>query len=116
MKIISGILILITAFLSFRHGWLGLTMSPEQLANITNEFGVSKSILYVFSGLTLGVGFLVLFPVTYFAANTVNALLFILIMAFQLKSGNYVAALIEIPFLFMPLLMIYLGHPLKNQI
>jgi len=35
-------------------------------------------------------------------------------MAFALRSGNYKMALMEIPFFTLPLLLIYLGHPLKK--
>jgi hypothetical protein len=38
----------------------------------------------------------------------------LLIMALSLKTGNLKTALIEIPFLLMPLVMIWLGHPLKK--
>jgi len=113
MKIISGILIIITAFLSFKHGWEGITMKTE-----TNEMiealGISKSILVVISVLSLGVGVMVLFPQTFFMANLINALTIVTIMALSLKNGNTKIALIEIPFLLMPLVMIYLGHPLKK--
>ena len=114
MRIISGILILATAFLSLSHGWGGLTMTPEHAAKTITDLGITKPILYIFSSLNLAIGCLVLFPATFFFASTMNAVLFVLIMAFQLKAGNYNAALIEIPFLLMSLLMIYLGHPLKN--
>jgi len=35
-------------------------------------------------------------------------------IAMVLKVGNYKFALIEIPFLMLPLILIYLGHPFKN--
>jgi len=34
-------------------------------------------------------------------------------MTLALKAGNYKFALIEIPFLLIPLMLIYLRHPLK---
>ena len=115
MKIISGILILITAFLSFRHGWAGFTMNPEQSATLMSELGINQTILHMISGVTFVVGILVLFPATFFLANIINAILFILIMAFQLNAGNYNAALIEIPFLLISFLMMYMGHPLRKS-
>jgi len=43
MKIISGILILITAFLSFKHGWAGVTntMNPSAVKMIS-DLGSTK--------------------------------------------------------------------------
>lgn len=113
MKIISGILILITAFLSFKHGWDGLSMKSETNEMI-NALGIGKSALLTISVLSLVIGVLVLFPQTFFIGNVLNAILIVLIMALSLKTGNLKTALIEIPFLLMPLVMIYLGHPLKK--
>jgi hypothetical protein len=113
MKIISGVLILITAFLSFRHGWAGVTMKPEAAA-MTTQLGLNKTLSFCFAILTLTGGLLVLFPQTFFAGNLINALLILLIMCLGLHTGNIKMALIEIPFLLMPLVMIWLGHPLKK--
>src|ERR1700737_3653609 len=110
MKIISGALILVTLFLSFRHGWAGITMNlkPEQ-TNMLKDLGMSRSMLYIMSVVTLLAGVMVLFPQTFFVANLINATMILMLMAFLLKAGNLKMALIEIPFLFMPLLMIWLG-------
>jgi hypothetical protein len=113
MKILSGVLILITAFLSFKHGWEGLTNKPETV-NMLTELGIGEIGGKVMSVLTLAVGLLILFPQTFFAGNLLNAAVILLIMALALKTGNLKTALIEIPFLLMPLTMIWLGHPLKK--
>ena len=113
MKIISGALILITVFLSFKHGWEGLTMKPEAV-NMLTELGIGGFAGKVVSVLTLVGGVLILFPQTFFAGNLLNASLILLIMALSLKTGNVKTALIEIPFLLMPLVLIWLGHPLKK--
>ena len=113
MKIMSGVLILITAFLSFKHGWDGLTMKPEAV-NMLTELGIGELGGKVMSVFTIAVGLLILFPQTFFAGNLLNAALILLIMALSLKTGNLKTALIEIPFLLMPLVMIWLGHPFKK--
>lgn len=115
MKIISGALILITVFLSFRHGWAGITMNmkPEE-TNMMKDLGIGRPVLTIISILTLLVGIMVLFPQTFFVANLINAAIILLIMALSLKAGNLRTALIEIPFLLMPLVMIWLGHPFKK--
>ena len=113
MKIISGILVLITAFLSFKHGWDGLTMKSDTNEMVT-ALGISKSVILASSVLSLAIGVLVLIPQTFFIGNALNAILIVLIMALSLKAGNVKTALIEIPFLLMPLILIYLGHPLKR--
>jgi hypothetical protein len=115
MKIISGILILITAFLSFKHGWEGLRMDYKSgEPNMLTAIGIGKTMGLILSIFSLAVGILVLFPQTFFAGNLINAATILLIIALSLKAGNIKTALIEIPFLLMPLLMIYLGHPFKK--
>src|SRR5882757_3262414 len=113
MKIISGILILITVFFSFKHGWAALTMKYDE-SEAFSKLGINKPVLYVVGILTLLVGVFVLFPPTFFAGNVINAVLILFILALQLRAGNVKAALIEIPFLLLPLVMIWLGHPFKK--
>jgi len=115
MKIISGILILITAFLSFKHGWEGLTVEVKPGSNdIMTSLGINKTGILVISLLSIAAGIMVLFPQTFFIGNLINAAMILLIMAMSLKSGDLKIALIEIPFLLMPLVMIWLGHPFKR--
>ncbi len=113
MKIVRGALILVTVFFSIRHGWAGITMKPEATGMLT-ALGINSFMLYMVSGLTLASGLLVLFPSTFFTGCFLNAVTILLMMALQLRAGNMKAALIEIPFLLMPLVMIWLGHPLKK--
>lgn len=102
------------AFLSFKHGWAAITnnASPEE-AEMFTQIGITKPLSMVIGVLSFGVGVMVLFPKTFFIGNVVNAAIILLIMALSLKAGNMKTALIEIPFLLMPLVMTYLGHPLK---
>ena len=73
---------------------------------------LSKNTILITGG-TSGFGF-EFASKSFFIANLVNAVTILLIMAFSLRAGNFKTALIEIPFLLMPLVLIYLGHPLKK--
>lgn len=79
-----------------------------------NELGINEPVIPFFGILTFAIGALLLIPKTFFLANVLNAMSILLIMALSLKAGNYKTALIEIPFLAMPLLMIWLKYPFKN--
>ncbi len=115
MKIISAVLILITVFFSFKHGWGALTMKSQPgEENMMTALGISAPVLRIIGILTLAVGVLVLFPATFVAGIVINAALILLMLILQLRAGNMKAALIEIPFLLMPLAMIWLGHPLHK--
>jgi hypothetical protein len=114
-KVLSGLLILVTVYLNFKHGWAGVTnnLKPEE-AKMMTDLGINKTMIKVISVLSLTVCVLTLFPQTFFTGNILNAFAILLIMGFALRSGNYKIALIEIPFFILPLLLIYLGHPLKK--
>ncbi len=116
MKIVSGILSLITVYLNFKHAWSGLSgnYSPEE-AKMLSELGVNKSLSLVVSILSVAVGILVLFPQTFFVGNLLNAILIVSIMALATQAHALKTALIEIPFLLMPLVLIWLGHPFENS-
>lgn len=115
MKILSGALILITVFFCFKHGWPGLTgnLKPEE-AKMMSDLGMGKYMVLSISLVNIAVCILILFPQTFFIANLCNAAVILLIMALALKTGNIKIALIEVPFVLLPLVLIYLGHPLKK--
>lgn len=113
-SIFSGILLLISAFLSFKHGYdsFQIHKHPES-AKMMSNMGINEragQILGIFSLLT---GLLLLFPKTFFISNLINAITIVIIMALALRSDNYQLALMEIPFLAIPLLLIWLKHPIK---
>jgi len=115
VKIISILLILVTVFLNFKHGWAGITnnLKPEE-AKMMADLGLNKTMVTIVSVFSLSVCVLTLLPQTFFIGNIINAFSILLIMAFALRSGNYKIALMELPFFMLPLLLIYLGHPLKK--
>ena len=114
-KIISGILIVVTVVLQLKHFWDGLHIdkSPEALKMLT-ELNINRSYLPYFGIATILVAVLVLFPKTFFIGNLLNALSIVMIMALALRAENYKIALMEIPFLLIPLVLIWLKHPLRS--
>lgn len=113
MKIITIVLILVSAFLSFKHGWDAFHQASPDQAKMMADLGMSKSAMPFLGALSIIIGLLLLFPQTFFIANMLNAIIILLIMAFSLRAGNVRIALIEIPFLALPLLLIWLKYPFK---
>lgn len=114
-NIISLVLLIASVSLSFKHGWdtFNYKNNPESL-KMMQSLGINESLIPFFGALTIAIGILLLIPKTFFLGNVLNAMSILLIMALSLKSGNYRMALIEIPFLAMPLIMIWLKYPFKN--
>jgi len=114
-NIISLLLLVVSVFLSFKHGWdtFNYKKNPESL-KLMNELGISESFIPVLGALTIVIGILLLIPKTFFLGNLLNAIAIVLIMSLALRAGNYKIALMEIPFLVLPLIMIWLKYPFKN--
>lgn len=114
-NIISLVLLIVSVALSFKHGWdtFNYKKNPETL-KMLSELGISEMFIPFFGVLTIAIGVLLLIPKTFFLGNLLNAISIVLIMALALRAGNYKMALIEIPFLLIPLIMIWLKYPFKN--
>ncbi|WP_156907100.1 hypothetical protein [Epilithonimonas caeni] len=79
-----------------------------------NSLGITNTLRILIGILSISFAILILFQSTFFIGNTLRAVMLIVMAALALRSGNYKFALVEIPFIIMPLILIYLGHPFKN--
>lgn len=113
-SIISALLLLISVTLSFKHAWdtLHYKNHPES-AKMMGSLGITEAFIPYLAFAAIAVGVLLLIPYTFFLGNMINAFMIVMIMGLALRAGNYRIALIEIPFLAMPLVMIWLKYPFK---
>jgi len=114
MKIISIMLLLVSAFLSFKHGWDAFQPASPDQAKMMADLGITRTIMPYFGVFSFIIGLMLLFPPTFFISNVLHAVTIVLIMSLSLRAGNVRMALIEIPFLAIPLLLIWLKYPFKN--
>lgn len=114
-NIISLLLLIVSVVLNIKHGWdtFNYKSNPESVKAMTS-LGIREPVIPFLGILTLLIVVLLLIPSTFFVGNLLNALAILLIMALALQSGNYNMALIEIPFLAIPLIMIWLKYPFKK--
>ena len=113
MKIISIILLLISTFLSLKHGWDAFQPANAEQAKMMENLGVTQSVMPYFGVFSILLGLALLFPQTFFISNVLNSITIVLIMTLSLKAGDYKTPLIEIPFLAMPMILIWLKYPFK---
>jgi hypothetical protein len=113
-NIASALLLLISVTLSFKHAWdtLHYKKNPESV-KMMESLGISETYISYLACVAIVVGVLLLIPGTFFLGNMLNAFLIVMIMGLALRTGDYRMALIEIPFLAMPLVMIWLRYPFK---
>ena len=114
-NIVSLILLIVSVLLNFKHGWDTFTYksNPTAVKEIA-ALGIPESSMPFLGCFTIVVGVLLLFPKTFLYANMLNAVSIIFIMFLAVRADNYSMFMIEIPFLVMPVIMIWLKYPFRN--
>ncbi len=112
-KIISGILALVAVFMGLKQGWAMVSAKPEMM-EMFSKWGFTKTTLAINGALTMLSAILILFPKTFLWGNFLMAAGILLIICFHLLHHDLKGAAIELPFLFINLVLIYLHHPLSK--
>lgn len=112
-KISSAILILIILFMGTKQG-LAMVSVKQELLDILSKFGFNESGVMILGFITLLSTLLIAIPKTFVIGNFLMGATILMILCFQLSIGNLKGAAIEVPFLLLNLLAIYLKHPLSN--
>ena len=107
-------LLIALAFLSLKHGWDAFQPATAEQAKIMANLGITQSIMPYFGVFSIIIGLMLFFPQTFFASNVLHAVIVVMIIVLSLRAGDYRMAMIEIPFLALPLIMLWLKYPFKN--
>lgn len=113
LKIINAALILVAVFMGFKQGYAMFTGKPEML-EMFGKWGFNKSGLMINGAITIIAALLLLLPKTFVWGNFLMATGILLIVCFHLMDKDFKGALVELPFLLLNMVIIYLQHPLKN--
>lgn len=114
IKILNSVLILFAVFMGVKHGWNMLNARPEML-EMFGKWNLGKNVVVINGAVTLLASVLILFPKTFVWGNFLMAAGILLIICMQLLQKDLKGAAIEIPFLLLNLVIIYLQHPLRNN-
>lgn len=113
IRIINSILILIAVFMGAKQGYAMLAGKPEMM-EMFGKWGFNKTALAVNGIITMIAALLLLFPKTFVWGNFLMAAGILLIICLHLLDKDLKGVLIELPFLLLNLIIIYLQYPLKN--
>jgi hypothetical protein len=113
-RALSAILVLLALVLGFRHGVRLLRYTPAQVQEALH-IRLNQPTILIVGFLTCLGAILLIFSPTFFAANIISATVILYLAAVQSRARNFRGALVELPFLFLSLLMLYLGYPFKHQ-
>ena len=112
-KILNTLLILFAVYMGLKQGWAMINGKPAML-EMFERWNFGRTAIIAFGGLTILSAALILFPATFLWGNFLMAASILLIICFQLQEHNIKGAAIELPFLLLNLLIIYLQHPLAQ--
>lgn len=112
LKILNTVLIFFAGFMGLKQGYSMVAAKPEMLA-MFGKWGFNKTGLMINGVITMLAVILLLFPKTFVWGNFLMAAGILLIICFHLMDRDLKGVAIEIPFLLLNLIIIYLQYPLK---
>ena len=113
LKILNSALILVAVFMGMKQGYAMLSGKPEML-EMFSKWNFSKTAVMINGAVTMIAALLILFPKTFVWGNFLMAAGILMIICLQLLNKDLKGAAIEIPFLLLNLVIIYLQHPLQK--
>lgn len=113
IKILNGILILIAVGMGLKQGYAMFSGKPEML-EMFSKWGFSKTGVMINGLITMISALLILHPKTFVWGNFIMAAGVLMIMCFHLLHKDLKGMAIELPFLLLNLIIIYLQHPLSK--
>ncbi|MCH7397674.1 DoxX family protein [Belliella sp. DSM 107340] len=113
LKILNSILILVAVFMGLKQGYAMFSAKPEML-EMFGKWNFSKTGLMINGAITMIAALLIIFPKTFLWGNFIMAAGILMIICFHLLDKDLKGVAIEIPFLMINLIIIYLQHPLKS--
>lgn len=113
IRILNTLLILFAVYMGLKQGWAMVSGKPAML-EMFGKWHLGRTAVTIFGALTLLSVILIIFPATFLWGNFLMAASILLIICFQLQEHNIRGAGIELPFLLLNLLIIYLQHPLAK--
>ncbi len=113
IKIISTILILFAVFMGIKQGYNMYSGKPEML-EMFGKWGFSKNAVMINGIVTMLSAVLILFPKTFVPGNFLMAAGILMIICLEMVHRDLKSAAIEVPFLLLNLVILYLHHPLTG--
>lgn len=113
LKIINSILILVAVFMGLKQGYAMISGKPE-MVEMFSKWNFSKTAIMVNGAVTILGALLILHPKTFVWGNFIMAAGILMIICLHLLDKDLKGVAIELPFLLLNLVIIYLQYPLTN--
>lgn len=112
-KIINAVLILAAVFMGLKQGSAMISVKPAML-ELFSKWGFSNNGIMANGIITVLAAVLIIFPRTFVWGNFLMAAGILMIICLHLLHKDLKGVAIELPFLLLNLIIIYLQHPLKG--
>lgn len=113
VKILNSLLILFALYMGLKQGWTMIAGKP-QMIDMFEKWNIGKTGLIVLGSLTIIGALLTLIPKTFLWGNFITATGILFIICLHLQHKDLKGVAIEIPFLLVSLVILYLQHPLRS--
>ncbi|MCY0976378.1 DoxX family protein [Chryseobacterium wangxinyae] len=113
VRIINSILILVAICMGMKQGYAMISGKPE-MTEMFGKWGFTKIGLIANGAITIISAIMIIFPKTFVWGNFLMAAGILLIICFHLLDRDLKGVLVELPFLLINLIIIYLQHPFKS--
>ena len=114
LKIINGALILFAVFMGIKQGW-AMISGKEEMLPMFDKWHFTKAGVMTFGVVTILSSILILHPKTFLWGNFMMAASILLIICFHLINKDLKGVVVELPFLVLNLVIVYLQHPLGRE-
>lgn len=111
-KILNIILILFAVYMGIKQGWAMVSGKPEML-QMLGKLGLSSGMIMLLGILTLASAVMILIPQTFVPGNILMAGTILLILVLELFHGDIKGAFIELPFILLNIIIIFLKYPFR---
>lgn len=113
LKIINTVLMLIAIFMGLKQGYAMLAVKPEMF-EIFSKWNFNRTALIMNGAVTIISALLIPFPRTFVWGNFLMGAGILMIICFRLLDKDLKGVAIELPFLLLNMIIIYLQHPLSK--
>lgn len=107
--------ILTAVFIGLKQGWAMASGKAETL-EMLSKWNFSKTAVMINGAITIIAALLIVFPKTFIWGNFLMAAGILMIICLPLLDSDSKGILIELPFLLLNLIIIYLQHPLAKTV
>ena len=113
VKVLNSILILGAVYMGFKQGFAMFSGKTEMM-EMFSKWGFSKTTLMINGAVTILAALMIVFPKTFVWGNFLMAAGILMILCLQLLNKDLKGAAVELPFLLLNLVIIYLQHPMNK--